>query len=573
MSNLNIALKYKHQYGFSVVPIPCGKKGCVISWKEFQSRHASDDEIREWWANDPDANVGVVTGDISDHLAVFDIDYYKDGMVLTIMQEIFADYAYPVSLTPSGGQHWWFRMDKQIKDFTPIVDGLDFRNLGLIVLPPSIGANGKRYSWESKLKDIERPALPQDIISIVKERFNEIKQSNSGSAEISYVSKGIVFSSTPPLKGESALKNYSNKVYRYIDKSSRYKDKVLTVKGGQENVPFYFRDGRRDNDMFTVVNALSKNGNDPAFMVEVLTRLMLTWGEHDPDWIVKKVESALKRNGNAGLTERIKEWVLRTKGVFLGTDVDKELNLGTTGDKNYRGKILRRLVKDGTIERVGSRNGQFRLIDNALDEMDWRSAEIGNYYGLKMPLGLHNLMNFYPKNIMVVAGAPNAGKTSFVLNIAKLNRDKDICYFNSEMGPEELRERLYGFEDSAKDTWDHVKFYDRNRNFADVIRPNDLNIIDFLEVANDFFLIAEEIRKIHDRLDKGVAVICLQKKKGAEMGRGAEFSLEKPRIYFSLDFQKLKIVKCKNYKHGNNVNGKEIEFRLINGATFIEHST
>ena len=32
-------------------------------------------------------------------------------------------------------------------------------------------------------------------------------------------------------------------------------------------------------------------------------------------------------------------------------------------------------------------------------------------------------------------------------------------------------------------------------------------------------------------------------------------------------------MKCKNFKHGCNVNGKEIEFRLINGATFIEHST
>ena len=93
------------------------------------------------------------------------------------------------------------------------------------------------------------------------------------------------------------------------------------------------------------------------------------------------------------------------------------------------------------------------------------------------------------------------------------------------------------FENLVEDAWDHVKFYDRSSNFADVIRPNGLNIIDFLEITTDFFLIEEQIRKIHDKLDKGVAVICLQKKKGAEMGRGAEFSLEKPRIYFSLDYR------------------------------------
>lgn len=41
------------------------------------------------------------------------------------------------------------------------------------------------------------------------------------------------------------------------------------------------------------------------------------------------------------------------------------------------------------------------------------------------------------------------------------------------------------------------------------------------------------VRAIHDKLRNGICIVALQKKKGRELGRGAEFSLEKPRLYLS----------------------------------------
>jgi hypothetical protein len=92
------------------------------------------------------------------------------------------------------------------------------------------------------------------------------------------------------------------------------------------------------------------------------------------------------------------------------------------------------------------------------------------------------------------------------------------------------------------------------------------------EISDNFYQIGSELRQIHDRLKDGIAVIAMQKKKGAELGRGAEFSLEKPRLYLTMEPGVLKIVKGKNWaKPGFNPNNLEMKFKLINGCDFLEY--
>ena len=44
-----------------------------MKWKEFQYRHPTEEEVADWWDKWPDANIGIVTGKIS-NLVVFDLD-------------------------------------------------------------------------------------------------------------------------------------------------------------------------------------------------------------------------------------------------------------------------------------------------------------------------------------------------------------------------------------------------------------------------------------------------------------------------------------------------------------------
>ena len=48
-------------------------KRAMVPWKEFQTRHPTVDEVTTWFTKWPDANIGIVTGKIS-NLVVFDLD-------------------------------------------------------------------------------------------------------------------------------------------------------------------------------------------------------------------------------------------------------------------------------------------------------------------------------------------------------------------------------------------------------------------------------------------------------------------------------------------------------------------
>ena len=137
------------------------------------------------------------------------------------------------------------------------------------------------------------------------------------------------------------------------------------------------------------------------------------------------------------------------------------------------------------------------------------------------------------------------------------------------MGAAELRDRLSKFPDTTLETWRTCNFYERSNNFADVIEPDKINIIDFLEICSDTWKVGEYLKAIHDKLKTGIAVVAIQKKIGQDLGRGAEFSLEKARLYLSMDRGKAKIIKCKNWVNTSiSPVGLEIDYKLIAGCVF-----
>jgi len=169
---------------------------------------------------------------------------------------------------------------------------------------------------------------------------------------------------------------------------------------------------------------------------------------------------------------------------------------------------------------------------------------------------------------VVVAGSPDSGKTAWLLNLIKLNQDKwNIYYQSSEMGETELATRLEQFTDMDLNDWKFIA-EERSSHFADVIRPDDINIIDYMELTDNVWMVAEYLREIHDKLNNGIAIVALQKKRNADLGRGGEFSLEKPRLYLSMDTGKMTIQKAKNWATMENPNRKFIKFKIVKGCQF-----
>ena len=292
------------------------------------------------------------------------------------------------------------------------------------------------------------------------------------------------------------------------------------------------------------------------------------------------------------LATLISDWVGASEGTFTTSDLHREFGIVTRSDKQHLSKTLGRLVDKGMLERNPARAGSYRIIDNSLEPIDFDNIETREL-DLGLPLGLHTMYRCRPKHIIVVAGEFNTGKTGVLLNIIKLNMDSEhwknrIHYFNSEAGPSELKNRLEEFDRNVH-KW-NANFYERSTNFADVIKPDELNLIDFMEVdgseGKEFWRLGAMITEVHNKLNDGVAVIAIQKNRGQGLGLGGERGTEKPRLYITLSGLKTHdmedgprrvhtatIEKLKESKlHPSvNPNGWQIHYTIGGGAVIKEH--
>lgn len=232
---------------------------------------------------------------------------------------------------------------------------------------------------------------------------------------------------------------------------------------------------------------------------------------------------------------------------------------------------LELLVKKGYLERVGKKRGWYRRRQLECEPMDFLSAT-EEPVKLRLPLRLSKYVQIHPGNIIIVAGAPNSGKTALMLNIIRENMDQwNTNYFTSEMDAGELRLRLKKFPDMTLDMW-KFKAYRRGADFADVIEPGpgNLNIIDFLEVHDEFYIVAKRLKEIHDRLQGAIAIVGLQKNPGVDTGLGGWRSMEVTRLAIALEYGRCKITKAKNWADPTkNPNGWQIGFKLVDGCRII----
>jgi Bifunctional DNA primase/polymerase, N-terminal/AAA domain/Primase C terminal 1 (PriCT-1) len=159
------ALQYQNS-GLSVVPLKPHDKKCNVAWEEFQHRRATAEEIRTWWSQWPDANVGIVTGKISD-IVVIDLDSANAKDKLKDLIPSLDINSIPRSRTGKGWQLFFQHPKVPIGNRAGVIPDLDVRgDGGYVVAPPSIHPNGKTYVWELPINDA-LPKLPGDLYKLI----------------------------------------------------------------------------------------------------------------------------------------------------------------------------------------------------------------------------------------------------------------------------------------------------------------------------------------------------------------------------------------------------------------------
>lgn len=159
---LNEALKYLSM-GWSIIPLRPKSKEPLIKWIEFQNRRASESEVKDWFTKHIDANLGVVTGLVS-NLAVVDLDGPEgltSGRNLGLKSSV-------VSLTGAGRQLWFKNQMGLQNSVKVIAPGIDIRaEGGYVVAPPSIHPNGRQYRWLNTLTNVSLAQMPAFPLSLI----------------------------------------------------------------------------------------------------------------------------------------------------------------------------------------------------------------------------------------------------------------------------------------------------------------------------------------------------------------------------------------------------------------------
>jgi len=550
-NNLLKAALWYHSKGFT--PIPChfetdkktGKESPVpkIKWIKYQKDDPSELDIRGWWSEWSDAQIVLATGKT---FLVIDTD--SEEAELALMDYIPDNLQVPIAKTPRG-KHYYFSYNGTgtssiyIGTKAGIMPGLDVRaKKGLIVAPPSVKKTGN-YAW---LPDFSIAKIP--LPEIPKKLFDFLKQATT-SHDIT---------TTEP---QNITTNHTN---HFQPHEPQRTTRIET--------------GKRDEAIFHIGNCLVKGGmseNDIKYVLGLIGQ----YGCHEPfskKEIAIKIKSALSRENerNTGVSQDVYEWVMMCQGIFTTIDIHRDLGLKDKNQKKACMMALLRMADEKVIEKHGKKKGEYRLIEKDCEEIAWWDSK-NKPLDLRLPFTIEKFIKIMPKTINVIAGSQDAGKSSFLINFAFLNiRRAKVYYFSSEMDGAELRDRLENFENYDVEAFKEIRFWERSHSFADVVKPDAINIIDYLEITDSFYHIAREFTEIRDKLTTGCAFIAIQKEKGRELGRGASFSLEKPRLYLSLDQNypgnKIKIVKAKNWRNPDkNPTQYCYDFKIVKGINLV----
>lgn len=150
------AARELHAAGLSVVPVATdGSKRPAVAWKPYTDTAATPEQIDAWWAANPDLGVGIITGAVSGHLEMLEIEGRAAHHLAELSQLAQATGLEPLwqrinagwlEQSPSGGIHWLYRLDGDVPGNTKLAADADRVTLaetrgehGFVVMAPTSG--------------------------------------------------------------------------------------------------------------------------------------------------------------------------------------------------------------------------------------------------------------------------------------------------------------------------------------------------------------------------------------------------------------------------------------------------
>lgn len=221
-----------HALGFSIIPVGRDKVP-LIKWVQYRNEIATPEQIKAWFKQFPNMNIGVVTGAIS---GIVVIDVEKDGSVEGL----------PITATAKtggGGWHFYYKhpnrpIGNSARKIAPLTDVRG--DGGYVVLPPSIHASGNSYEWsippEDGFSDIPPELLERitdDTPTSTPSPSGVVLEGERNDTATRYV--GRILHHLPPdlwdTTGWAGLKDWNTRLAKPELSENELKDIFTSIKG------------------------------------------------------------------------------------------------------------------------------------------------------------------------------------------------------------------------------------------------------------------------------------------------------------------------------------------------------
>jgi hypothetical protein len=262
-------------------------------------------------------------------------------------------------------------------------------------------------------------------------------------------------------------------------------------------------------------------------------------------------------------------------------------------------RITSDLVEQRLIKSSGLRDGNFVKIKK-IEPVKWWEANAEEYYELRHPMShvdqttfaWQDMVNFSPGDVIIIGGVSNFGKSCLALNYLAENMDKHECllmgneYTALDGMPSPKFKRRMGnmkwanyFEDDGSPKFQLLPV---NSDFGSYVESGKLNIIDWINMPEQPWMIGRIIEDIKKNLGMGMAVIVLQKSRFSELAYGGQGTEHFTDFYITLDpyglpdddspiETRVTLGKVKDPKEGVRVGGRSWAFQIVDGGANLKN--
>lgn len=284
------------------------RKKPAVLWDLYQIMRPSKIQIERWFAKNPNYNVAVATGNISNNIIAFDVDgptakerLEEKRLEMSTNLRVALDNTM-VNRTGSGGIHIIFQLDEPTGISQKVIwsDGqahsqiLMQGNGHYLVMPPSRHPNGNRYEWNGKAPHlITTQELNEFILLLRPPTLNHLDR----------MEDRVMAVSRPPSTPQQKELDPSR-----INPPAR----TLTSDKMQELLSWikpYYTPGTRDHTIFYLSGMMRKNGGYPLDIARMFVKLLCNasgYPDENLDKSLTVVDNTYRKpldelNGKSGL--------------------------------------------------------------------------------------------------------------------------------------------------------------------------------------------------------------------------------------------------------------------------------